>query len=436
MGAPLARWIAAARLRAAGAPYEARVEDWERRAAVRMPGVAAVPWREIPARLAALAGDAATRRALGEARARLAAAELAPLARERAARTCAALEALDLAGSYDDAFARLAGESVASRAAVAADWLARTDAVWADTLAERARRAVGLAPRDLVAADLPAVLGGGDGGGSPRGSALAAAARTQVAAMGLDPDARGRVRLGLRGGEAGGGARVVPVRVPEEVYLLVPGGDGAAAPDPGGPRAYLAALGRALHLAYADPARPFEVRWQSGAVAARATGALLGGLLRDRGWLRRYAGLSGAALDAAARGAAFRELAAARALAARTVVSAATYGDEVALGDVEAVYAERTRAALGVEPGPGEAMADLEPPFALGDALGRGLTAGALAAQLRERFDEDWWRNPRTGAWLATAWFAGGDLGGAVGVAAGGPADGAALAAALVRTLE
>lgn len=451
----LARWLAAARLRAAVAPYEARVAEWARGAVVRVPGGAAVAWGEVPDRLAGLAGDAVTRRALGAARAALGAAELAPLARERAARACAAVEGLGVAAGYDDTFARVAGEPPAARAALAADWLGRTEAAWADTLAERARRTVGLAARELVAADLPAVLAGNDEA-SPRGSALAAAARAQLAALGLDPDAGGRVRVGVLGagatvGGAGGApsgvpfgaaalagraaARAVPVRVPSEVYLLARTGAAAArASGPGAARGYLDALGRALHRAHADPALPFEARWAAGAVRARATGALLAALLRDRGWLRRYAALSGGALDGAARAAAFRELAAARGFAARTTVSAAAYGDEVALGDVEAVYADRARAAFGVAPDPGDAMADLDAPFAVGDALGGVLAAGALADALRDRFDEDWWRNPRAGPWLAAEWFAGGGASG--GGEGAGPTAAGPLAAALVRALQ
>ncbi len=423
-GRPLAAWIAAARVRAAVAPSTARLDDWERRAVVRVPGGPRVAWRDVPSRLAALGGDAVTRRALGDARAVLAAESLAPLARERIARTCAAVEALDLASGYDDALARLTGEAPAARTSLAADWLARTDAAWLDTLADRARRVVGLPVRELQPADLPAVLAAGDENGVVRGSALAAAARTQLAAMGVDPDVRGRLRAGVAGDGDVCGARAFAVRVPAEVYLVARPGAG-----PDASRGYLDALGRALHLAHADPALPFELRWQANDVAVQATGALLGALLRDRGWLRRYAGVSGAAGAAAARAAAFRELAAVRAAAARAAVSAAGYGDTVSLGELEGVYVDRTQAALGVVPDRGDSGAELDPPFAVGDAVRAALHGGALAELLRERFDEDWWRNPRAGSWLATEWW-----GAAPALARA--ADAGPLAAALTRALE
>lgn len=420
----LATWVAAAHVRAVVAPYAARLDDWRRRAAVRLPGGPTVAWGEVPARLASLAGDAVTRRALGAARARLAADALAPLARERVARTCAAVEALGIAAGFDDTFARLTGDAPDTRSALGAEWLARTAAEWDDTLAERARRTLALPARELRAADLPAVFASGDDGAGVRGSALAAMARTQLAAMGVDPDAGGRVRAGLFGAAYGEPARALAVRVPGEVYLLM---RPSTAPD--APRVYLDALGQAVHQAHADPALPFEARWQAGETVVLASGALFATLLRDRGWLRRYAGLSGAALEGAARAAAFRELAAVRTAAARAAVSAAAYGDVVSLGDVEGVYVERMQAALGVAPDPGDAMAELDAPFAVGEPLRGALLAGVLAAELRERFDEDWWRNPRAGAWLVTEWF--------------GPApdarraaNPAPLAAALVRALE
>ncbi|GJG84988.1 hypothetical protein tb265_01690 [Gemmatimonadetes bacterium T265] len=420
----LATWVAAARVRAAVAPYAARLHDWRRRAAVRVPGGPTVAWGDLGARLSTLAGDAATRRALGDARARVAAEALAPLARERVARTCAAVEALGVAAGFDDTFGRLTGEAPAARAALGAAWVALTDAAWGDSLAERARRRLGLPVRELRGEDLPAVLAAGDDAAAVRGSGLAAMARTQLAAMGIDPDAGGRVRAGLFGAPYGEPARALAVRVPGEVYVLT---RPSTAPDAA--RVYLDALGQALHRAHADPGLPFETRWQAGALAALASGALVATLLRERGWLRRYAGLSGAALERAARAAAFRELAAVRAAAARAAVSAAAYGDEVALGDVDAVYVDRTRAALGVAPNPGEAMADVDPPFAVGDRLRGALLAGALAAELRERFDEDWWRNPRAGRWLVSAWFG-------PGPASRPTVDPGPLAAALTRALE
>ena len=396
----LATWVVAARVRAAVAPYSTRLDAWRRRATVRVPGGPVVPWSDVRGRLAALAGDAVTRRALGAARARLAAAELAPLARERVARTCAAVEGLAVAGGYDETFARLTGETPDARTALGAEWLARTEAAWGDMLTERARRTVGLPVRELEAADLPAVFAAGGDAAPLGGGTLAAALRTQLAAMRLDPDAGGRLRSAALGAAAGRPARAIAVRVPQEVYLLV-----GARTEPEAARVYLEAFGQALHRAYVDPALPFEARWHGNAGSARATGALLATLLRDRGWLRRYAGLSGAALDAAARAAAFAELGASRAAAARVAASAAAYGDTASLGEVEGIYVDRMRAALGAAPEPGDAWGELDGPFAVGDALRGSLMAGALGEALRERFDEDWWRNPRSGAWLVAEWF-------------------------------
>lgn len=422
----LARWLAAARVRAVIAPYTARADEWRRRAVVRVPGGPAVPWDDVPARLAALGGDEATRRALGSARAGLAAEALAPLARERVARTCAAIEALGIAAGYDETFARLVGATPADRTLLATHWLTATDAAWTDVVTERARRALGTGARELVAADLPAVLAGGGDAIPLRAGALAAVVRTQLAAMGLDPDAGGHVRTGVLGAGAARLSYTVAVRVPEEVYLLTRSGD-----VPGAPRTYLDALGRALHRANVNPNLSFEVRWQANALAVRTTGALFGALLRDRGWLRRYAGLSGSAIERAARLAAFQELAAVRTAAARTVVSAAAYGDEVSLSEVEAIYVERMRAALGVAPDPGDAMTDLDGVFTVGEPLYSALWAGALGRRLREQFDEDWWRNPRTGPWFVAEWFGEADAMEGAPIVAPGP-----LAAALVGVLE
>ncbi|HYG69360.1 MAG TPA: hypothetical protein VD838_16930, partial [Anaeromyxobacteraceae bacterium] len=41
--------------------------------------------------------------------------------------------------------------------------------------------------------------------------------------------------------------------------------------------------------------------------------------------------------------------------------------------------------------------------------------AARWRVELRERFDEDWWRNPRTAAWLAGRLAAGGEVEDAAG---------------------
>lgn len=175
-----------------------------------------------------------------------------------------------------------------------------------------------------------------------------------------------------------------------------------------GPRtlgALLGAVGAAL-LRLGPPAdAPPEDLWLGDRAVQGACAALLEGLVRDREWLRRCAKVEVPRDDE--RAVAIAAVIDARVEAARTLAS--LQARESGLGArAAAAHRDLFLRATGAELPAGLLLSDLDPwsgPFSR--LQGRALAAHARAF-LRERYDEDWWRNPRSSASLQGLWARGG----------------------------
>lgn len=175
-----------------------------------------------------------------------------------------------------------------------------------------------------------------------------------------------------------------------------------------GPRmlgALLGATGSAL-LRLGPPAdAPPEDLWLGDRAVQSACAALLEGRIRDREWLRRCAKVELARDDE--RAIAVAAVIDARISAARILAS--LQARESGLGArAAAVHRDLYLRATGADLPTGLQLCDLDPWLdALAQLQGRALAAHA-AAFLRERYDEDWWRNPRSTPSLQGIWARGG----------------------------
>jgi hypothetical protein len=175
-----------------------------------------------------------------------------------------------------------------------------------------------------------------------------------------------------------------------------------------GPRtlgALLGALGAAL-LRLGPPAdAPPEDLWLGDRAVRCACAALLEGRIRDREWLRRCAKVELARDDE--RAIAVGAVIDARVAAARVLAS--LQARESGLGArAAAMHRDLYLRATGADLPAGLQLRDLDPWLdAFAELQGRALAAHA-AAFLRERYDEDWWRNPRSTASLQGIWARGG----------------------------
>jgi hypothetical protein len=186
------------------------------------------------------------------------------------------------------------------------------------------------------------------------------------------------------------GARAVAVDPPHDVRVcLLP------AVGPGALRDLLAALGRAHLRAGPPPDAPPEDLWLSDPGLDHACAGLFAFLLLDPRWIKRCAHADLSRDDERAIGIA--HLFEARIRAARTLASREAHvsGFSARAGAASRDLFQR---ACGASLPAGLALRDLDPwlePFA--ELRGSAFAASAWR-NLRDRYDEDFWRNPRAGA--------------------------------------
>jgi hypothetical protein len=390
----LAEWVAETRVARTLAPLDEREIAWERTAMVRMPDGGQVEYGRVPIVLANTR-ERGERLAVEAARAALVAAELAPQRRERLQREHDATAALGLGDDYVATFARTSGIDARALGAQAEALLRDTQAMWDDLLPTFARRRLDLPARELTRADLLALFRAPefDAGFAPGG--MVATVRTQLAAMGVDPSANGRIRYDV-GERAGKRARAfcAPVRVPDEVHLVLRPTGGAQ-----DWRTLLHEIGHALHFAHARRDLPFEARWAGDHSVTEGYAMLLDHLPADRGWLQRYTELESARVPEFLRASAFQELYMLRRYAAKLRYELALH-ESGAWGDAPELYVTTLEAATSARHAPADALVDVDPRLYVVRYLRAWQLQAALGDALRERFDEDWWRNPRAGPWL------------------------------------
>jgi hypothetical protein len=196
------------------------------------------------------------------------------------------------------------------------------------------------------------------------------------------------------------GARSVPLDPPHEIRIML-----RAAEGPHALADLLGAVGRAQLRAGPPPDAPPEDLWLGDSAIEPACGALLSSLVLDGQWLRRCARADLPRDDE--RAIAMAALLEARLCAARTLASLEAHRSGLGARAEQAYRELHVRAALSDVPA-GLALRDLDPWLAAwGDLRGLALAA-AMRAFLRERFDEDWWRNPRALVPLQGLWSRGG----------------------------
>jgi hypothetical protein len=333
----------------------------------------------------------------------------------------AAAEALGPAASAHEAWAERRARARAE-AGLAPDWvivvagdqaLAASDDAWRDVAAFAVRRVLGAAARegaDLSRADLLHVVSAARWDGLFRHGMLPVGLKLTAEPLGL-PLAGIRIDDAPRAGRWPG-AHAFGARI----SLGVRGG----APDW---QDLLAATGRAVAAA-AQPPRARDP------VLAEALGWLLGSLALEPRWLAARADVERRHAQDVVRDLALRRL-----LALRADAAALRVATEVERGLSGAAWRRAHRDALTAATG-----AAWEGVRASRDADATRLAAAVRGADegerlrraLRERFDEDYWRNPRTAEHLAGLLAAGRLPGGDAG---GGDGEGAAPAGEAARML-
>ena len=382
------------------APMDEREIAWEADAVVRVPDGRVIPYQRTAIELGN-STDRAERAMIEKARRVLVEKELAPMKRERFLRERDITESLELASGYIPTWELLNGVSLSALRDECAQFLRDTQAMWDEVCPEFVKRTLGMNAREATRADALALFRAREFDQFFPASEMESAIRRQVREMGIDPDAGGRVRFdtGEREGKRSR-AFCAPVRVPDEVYLVLRPHGGQTDWN-----TFLHELGHALHFAYMRPDHPMEYRWMGDNSVTEAYAMLFDHLMQDAGWLQRYTGLDRKTTPTFLRSAGFEELHFLRRYCAKLIYETQLWGGEVSWDALPDLYVDQLTAATTFQYARADAFVDVDPRFYAARYLRAWQLQALIAETLVERYDADWWRNPRAGPWIVAALF-------------------------------
>ncbi len=379
--------------------------EWEIETQAAKP-LAALDEREIEYQAAPIeianTSDRALRLALDQARAKLVKEEHAPMRLERLQREKEYIESLGIDGDYNASFEAVTGISLDALAASCERFLRDTESMWDDTLPRALKKSLGIKASQAKRADALALFRASEYDDAFPGNEMETVMRRQVSEMGIDPTADGRIifDVGEREGKRSR-AFCSPVRVPEEVYLVLRPHGGQSDYN-----TFLHELGHALHYGYASPDYPFEFRWLGDNSVTESYAMLFDHRMQDSGWLLRYTRLGGNRVGNFLRTAGFEELHFLRRYCAKLIYERALYSGEVRWSELPELYVSLLSKATGFEYDAADAFVDVDPRYYSARYLRAWQLQSVLNEELTARFDVDWFRNPSAGPWMVGELFA------------------------------
>ncbi len=374
----------------AGADVHDRRLAWEAEKTLDIAGER-IPLRQAVKALAD-AEDPEHRRAIWAARME-ALGEAEPLDRDRFERDW---EVFRLAGGgLPDAWESLTGIRLGPLAESARAVLAETEAIYRDLLTYTLPKRLGVTLAEATAADRPRLERAPWFDAHFAVDDPVAVARRQLAEIGWDLEVGGRVALDLESRPAKTSrAFCAVIRVPDEIVLVVSRA--------GGWRdwyAFYHELGHAQHFARVDAALPFEDRALGDHSVTEGIARLFDRLPTQPSWLARYLGFRGADRAEFTRHAALVDLLQLRRQAAKLLYEMELHGAGRFDGMPE-LYAELMEKATLLPHDPAAYLDDVDPHFYCARYLRAWSLSALLTDHLRDRFDEDWYRNPRSAPYL------------------------------------
>ena len=383
------------------AALDEREIEWENTAVIRSPDGRVIQYQAAPIEIANTR-DRALRLSLDDARVKLVKKEHAPIRLERLQREKEYIESLGISGDYNSSFEVVTGISLGELGGRCEQFLRDTESMWDDTLGEVLRKSIGIKPSEAKRSDALALFRASEYDDAFPGNAMEAAMRRQVSEMGIDATAAGRIIFDV-GERVGKRSRAFcsPVRVPEEVYLVLRPHGGQSDYN-----TFLHELGHALHFGYASADYPFEFRWLGDNSVTEGYAMLFDHRMQDRGWLLRYTRLGENKVARFLRSAGIEELHFLRRYCAKFLYERALYGGEVPWSELPDLYVSLLSAATGFEYDPADAFVDVDPRYYSARYLRAWQLQSVLNEELTARFDSDWFRNPSAGPWMVRELFA------------------------------
>jgi hypothetical protein len=361
--------------------------------------------REIPYQRTAIelgnSTDRRERAAIETARAALVEKELAPIKKERFQRERDITEAIGLADGYNATWELLSGISLQGLRAECEAFLRDTQAMWDDVAPRFVRKVLGMELSETTRADALALFRARQFDAYFPASDMETSIRRQVTEMGVDPEAKGRILFDT-GDREGKRSRAfcAPVKVPDEVYLVLRPHGGQTDWN-----TFLHELGHALHFAYMRPDLPMEFRWMGDNSVTEGYAMLFDHLMQDAGWLQRYTGLEKKTVPEFLRTAGFEELHFLRRYCAKLVYETQLYGGQLSWEALPDLYVELLTGATGFRYARADAFVDVDTRYYSARYLRAWQHQALVTETLTEKFNADWWRNPKAGPWMVEQLF-------------------------------
>jgi len=348
--------------------------------------------------------DPERRARIEAARLEATASSLNPLYRQQLEATRAIVAELGWP-SYRAMCEELKGLDLEALSASTQGFLAATEDAYDEVVGPVVSRTLGVSLDELARADLPALFRFAGADASFPTSELVPSFTATMAGLGIDLAAQPNVDVDVEA-RAGKSPRafVIPIRVPQDVRLVVP--------PIGGREDYVGLLhegGHLEHYAHVDPSLPFEYRQLGDNAVTEAFAFLFDHLAEDPEWLRRRLGVDDAdgALHAHARASRLIYL---RRYAAKLSYELLVHGDagtgldDGLDGPLASAYADALGAAVRVPWPRATYLSDLDPGF----YVAAYLRAWALETHLRrwlvDRFGPAWFDTREAGDALRGLW--------------------------------
>lgn len=396
----LLQWIVEKSVRDQLAPLEEKVMGWEGTAMVKLRTGESLQFERSTIEMANEA-DRPRRLAIATARNDLMQDELAPMRQEMLHREQELVIKLGISDGYNATWEELSGIDLGALRRQCEDFLEKTQPMWDEVFPDFVKRSLKIDPEEATRADALRMFRAQDFDAYFPAREMEERIQKQVREMGIDPLAGGHIVLDTeeRAGKRGR-AFCSPVRIPDEVYLVLRPHGGQTDWS-----TFLHELGHALHFGYVSSDLPFELKALGDNSVTEAYAMLFDGLLEQRAWLSRYTDLLQTRIPEFLRSAGFQELHFVRRYCGKLLYETQLNGGDVPWSALPDLYTHELRRATNFIYSPAEAFIDVDSSYYSARYLRAWQLQSLLNETLTQKFDEDWWRNPRSGPWMVTELF-------------------------------
>jgi hypothetical protein len=343
--------------------------------------------------------DAERRARIETARLEATERELTPLHREAVERSHALARELGWP-SYRAMCEEAQGIDLDALAGQTAAFAAATDTSYGEIVDPALRAAVGVGLDEWRRSDLPWFFRAQIADPHFSADRLMPSFRETMAGLGIALDDQDNVVLDVEARpQKSPRAFCAPVRVPSEVYLVVP--------PMGGREDYFALFhegGHTQHYAHVDPSLRWEFRALGDNSVTEGFAFLFDHLIEDPEWLRRHLGVDEDASRELAGFSRAQELVYTRRYGAKLAYELELHGEGADVAAMAPVYARRLSEAVQVDWPEQTFLTDVDPGFYVVNYLRAWALETHLRAELRERFGIAWFDEPAAGAWLKELW--------------------------------